>query len=1025
MTVLILHLSDIHIRGDKDPILKQGDRIAACTFAALPEAAAVFIAVTGDIAYSGDQTQYDAARGLFESIRKNIQAEKDLPVHFVMAPGNHDCDFSLSNAPRQLTLDAIREKPEKLDDDVIALGASVQGAYRAFSESFESPGETRVGDQLWTSHRFSVEGVELIFDSLNVSWCSNLHEAPGTLIFPVERYKNRRNDAADYRVVLMHHPLNWFSQTMYHPLRQLVRGLANVVVSGHEHVGGVGEDINAETGHSAYIEGCVLQGHHGLSDSSFNVAIFNLAEGTYQNTRYKWDGVARYLASEEGSWADFRTLPKKVRNEFEISSHFEQLLSDPGGIFGARGAPLALRDLYVYADVHAHQSNDERRVKIPLNTTIFHDSSRLEGGVLLTGEEKSGATSLLYMLFKHFHERGLVPIYLRGAELRTVSEREFDQAVAKAVESQYGLGSSARYAQIPKTKKLLLLDDFDDGPIRHGASRAKLLVMAASRFNRFLLTANDSFDFSGTIRPHTEGKLTDLEEFKLLPFGFAKRAELVKRWLVRTSSDGTLDEGQLLQRCDAAERVLNDVMAKNIVPSLPLYLLTLLQSYESGVQGGFEESGLSEYYDFLLKAGLESAQIPRNQWTGIIEYCAHLAWQLHATENKELSEDELRIFNERYSKEQVRVELSTRIASLVKARVLAQHGDFFRFRYHYIYYYLKGKYLSRKMNDLEVQAYVRKCCAHLYVRENANTVLFLAHHSFEDPLFLRCVVDAVEKPFSAYPAVEFTGRDTVEIRDFVKDLPALTYSGKSPEQARHEANRRRDELDDGSDGLADRKEDLEEDEFVAHLISLFKAVEILGQILKNQIERIPRNQRVDLLSKVMHGPLRAVTAYFNLFTTDQAAVLNELTDVLAKRKEAGTEEERKKMAQQLVAWLLQTSTAGFLLKAIVSTSSDALIDDIRAAAGTIGSPAARLIATGVKLDSPGRLPQREMEKLLDDFGSDFIAVRVLQMLTLRRLYMFKTDERDKQWLASKGVVTLPYQHAVEYKTRNTKLLGNA
>src|SRR5690606_17919091 len=120
-----------------------------------------------------------------------------------------------------------------------------------------------VGDQLWTSHRFSVEGVELIFDSLNVSWCSNLHEAPGTLIFPVERYKNRRNDAADYRVVLMHHPLNWFSQTMYHPLRQLVRGLANVVVSGHEHVGGVGEDINAETGHSAYIEGCVLQGHHG------------------------------------------------------------------------------------------------------------------------------------------------------------------------------------------------------------------------------------------------------------------------------------------------------------------------------------------------------------------------------------------------------------------------------------------------------------------------------------------------------------------------------------------------------------------------------------------------------------------------------------------------------------------------------------------------------------------------------------------------------------------------------------------
>jgi hypothetical protein len=94
--------------------------------------------------------------------------------------------------------------------------------------------------------------------------------------------------------------------------------------------------------------------------------------------------------------------------------------------------------------------------------------------------------------------------------------------------------------------------------------------------------------------------------------------------------------------------MLDSVMAKNIVPSLPLYLLTLLQSFESGVQGGFEDSGLGEYYDYLVKAGFETAQIPKTQWNSIIEYCSHLAWQMHATDHKELSQQELLEFNDRY-----------------------------------------------------------------------------------------------------------------------------------------------------------------------------------------------------------------------------------------------------------------------------------------------------------------------------------------------------------------------------------------
>jgi len=37
--------------------------------------------------------------------------------------------------------------------------------------------------------------------------------------------------------------------------------------------------------------------------------------------------------------------------------------------------------------------------------------------------------------------------------------------------------------------------------------------------------------------------------------------------------------------------------------------------------------------------------------------------------------------------------------------------------------------------------------------------------------------------------------------------------------------------------------------------------------------------------------------------------------------------------------------------------------------------------------------------------------------------MFRTEEADRQWLASKKIVDLQYQHAVEYKTRKSKMLA--
>jgi len=53
MKVLLVHLSDLHIQGDEDPILYRAEYISSAVRNVDYELAACFIVVSGDTAYSG------------------------------------------------------------------------------------------------------------------------------------------------------------------------------------------------------------------------------------------------------------------------------------------------------------------------------------------------------------------------------------------------------------------------------------------------------------------------------------------------------------------------------------------------------------------------------------------------------------------------------------------------------------------------------------------------------------------------------------------------------------------------------------------------------------------------------------------------------------------------------------------------------------------------------------------------------------------------------------------------------------
>ncbi|MBX3671246.1 MAG: metallophosphoesterase [Rhodocyclaceae bacterium] len=1018
MTAVILHLSDVHIKSVKDPILKRAKSIAACVFSSLPSASKVFIVVSGDIAFSGQADQYGLATTFFDEIRSAIVAEAEVPVSFVIVPGNHDCDFDKNNGARKMLINNIDESDDpEIDGSVIEICTSIQADFFAFRNALENNPDA-YGDALWRTARYEVEGKCFSFECLNVSWISKLKEEPGHLYFPVDHYKAKKSDSVDVRLVVLHHPLNWFSQTIYKPFRTFLRQTANIIISGHEHQANVGIVHDAESEKSAFVEGCVLQGEKDLSDSAFNVVVLDIDVGQFASTRYAWSGDM-YKPTEEGSWADYHDLPAKRANPFPIAESFLERLDDPGAFFKHPGQTnITLSDIFVYPDLRkVGNGEDKRRSFISAQRLLSPEVTA--DGALVEGEEKAGCTSLLFKLYRQYHGRGFVPVLICGKELRRTTDAEINSTIKHAVEVQYGKSYVEAFCQLPTTQKLLLIDNFDESSMKAADARVDLLCRIKKRFGHMVVTTGAMFEMREMLDGDASRQLLALQHYQLQPFGYILRSQLIERWF-SLGADGTVDEATFIARCDQAERLMDVVIAKTVVPSHPLYLLTLLQSIEAGRSGDFKESALGYYYQYLLTEAFQRSGVKPEKLTEIFQYSAHLAWEFHLHKKSELTKDELREFNDRFSKHWVTVDFSQRLDVLLAARVLCQVGDDYKFRYPYIYYYLKGQYLSQNLSDLDVRAYIGHCTQHLYVRDHANTVLFLAHHS-TDEFVLNSIAESLHGLFRAHAPVTFDG-DTGGIKRLIEDAPKLTYSGESPVEHRKRRNELQDQLDDGHDGLSEIEESAPELSLIAQMTMLFKTTEILGQVLKNQYAKIPRTRKVDLLEDLFNGPLRAIRDFYSYLEKNPDALVAEIDAALLRKGKVDKEEDQKAIARRVVASLVQFITFAFVLRAAQSANSDSLSQDVRDVVKRNPTLAFKLIELNIILDSPKAIPRQKLKQLHKDVEKDLVAARILQIMVLNRLYMFKTSEQDMQWLNGELTIDLGIQHAITYQEKRRRLV---
>ncbi len=1016
MKLGVLHLSDIHFRHQDDAARGYAPSIAKACYEIARRSDEFIIVVTGDIAFGGQEVEYTYAKKLFEQISELISNETAKKINIFLAPGNHDCILKPENEIRNTIIDNIVENQENNPSQAfVDLCTEPQKHYFSFEANLRLL-QPVFEDKLWKEYELEVGEDILRISSINAAWMSRIHEVAGQLVFPIQNYIEHLEAPCALRLGLIHHPLNWYCQQTYHPMRSALKTHCSAILSGHEHSIG-SEVISDRNGNTLMLEAPALQPHEANLQSQFTCFLFETESKIVYETRYRaTTSLPEQIDSELQHSFDTSAKCAKLN---KVHPEFIKILMDPGGNFThpIRGA-LNAEEIFVYPQLEENDSEVAKK-------TIFGDAivAGWETGkkILILADDEGGKTFLLRRYFTDIHNQGGLPLYIKSEEIKSVTEREIDKLIEQITAQQYVKPDEFKFAE--RAKKTILIDDIDriKGDLK---VQERLVEILQDRFITIVLTASSRFILNELVGSETSKHLIQYRSYKIRPFGHLLRNTLIKKWC-RLSDIKNL--GDFDRKVYGAETLVNGILGKSIVPAKPVYLLIFLQSKEQNEQGELQNSSFSYYYQYLITKSLKEVGYRTDDLDEIFSYLSQMAWHFKQKQRKEMSLIELRDFNTKFSNEFTSVDFDQRIDLLYQSKIIAKSGDYFRFTYAYIYYFFVGKYLSDNLHEEGVMQVVEQYCEQLSVRENANIIMFLTHHS-SDPRVINKISSTLDSCFPENKPLNLDG-DLDAINKLVESTANLVIKELNVDenQKTNKHNQDRYDSEEGDDEPAADHNPNGKNDGAKELISIstqinltIKTSEILANIVKNYYGSIKKDRKQQYVASIFDSSLRSLSKLFSEILEQPDRFVAEIEKELANSFPKMLQLERASQAKKFSFQLIGLITTSFIARTGNLVSSEKIREDVsRTVVGKEGN-AYRLIEVASCLTQPGHLPFDSLEKLSRDLKTNAFAFTVLQSLIYYHLHMFHTSDKDKQRLSSIAQISIQKSRLIDHKSRKTK-----
>jgi len=1030
MKVLLLHLSDIHLESEDDPVLQRAEKIVAAVRNIDYTIDQCVVVVSGDVAFSGQQEQLTEGWAFLMEVKDLLESEvgqsaSDAPVQFVAVPGNHDCDFSKERRARQILIDSILESPEEAEDDsVVEICTSPQDAFfedflAVLNSEDRRSHPSQYGERLYYEYKFEVEQGDvsklLRFRCCNTAWLSRLKEEQGELYFPQDAVTSGpEQQVADLDVSVFHHPYNWIEADSAGDFRERIESLSDIILTGHEHDGKRRTQEGESGERNQYIEAGALQVTGDPKQSSFNALLIDLEKQRQKFHRFAWNGsLYTPTATRKSEWEQFQMNRFREHKQFTTTGDTSDFLEDLGaGIEHPRAGALSLSDIFVYPDVR-DLSDDEENSRNVFSASKLSD--RIEEGeqILIVGDDKSGKTSLAKKLFKDVHKAGLVPIFLEGEEVHFPrSEEGLYDRMYEVFGDQYGDEQLETYRQLSTSSRAIIIDDYHKID-RSPSERSEILERLSKFADLLILTSDDLLADAENVvqaREHSSEGLSAFSSYHLEPFGNVLRDKLIEQWLLLDRTPHNRIAGvDLAHKVKELHRILNTIFGKNFVPSYPAYILPILHASETSIPVNTKASTHGYFYEILIRSTIARGRTQEG-FDVLYGYLSHFAYALFSRSTHEMGRDDFNQIHEEYeSRYDIDRNSQTMLDDLIESQVLQKQTERFSFKRSYFYYYFVAAYMADNIEKEGVREKISDLCRNLEIEENADILLFLAHLS-KNSFIIEQMLDAADELFSEVTPATLDN-DVDFFDDLRKEVEDVVYEERDPREARREMLEARDELDRFKESVPDASEgeleaieddDILHDEDVQDLRDIgvaLRTLRILGQILKNfpgTLESDPKFRVAKasyelgfrLLSYFLNGVRNTRDDFIQLIVDRAREDDEDDVDILEVREEA----------KNLVASICRLASFGIIKRTANAVGSTELSNTYQRVEDEIDTPIAKLVNTSLALDYTRQSPKSKVIDMGDEFEYKPLPLATLKRLVVQYLYLYPVKREDKQRL---------------------------
>jgi len=448
----------------------------------------------------------------------------------------------------------------------------------------------------------------------------------------------------------------------------------------------------------------------------------------------------------------------------------------------------------------------------------------------------------------------------------------------------------------------------------------------------------------------------------------------------------------------------------------------LLQTIEVNQKGVLVNAGLAQYYEFLIRQNLIDAKVRNDELDEVLSYLSYLAWEMHGLNKKIIQEQELSEFNTRFSNEVHKTSFVQRLAMLEKAKILLKKDDGYVFAYSYLSYFFIAKYLSEHLDeDQSLKDFVVRICNHLYIKENANIVLFLTHHSHS-----KWIVEEISSVLSELLSdVEPLNLETdvVLLNTWVSEKARVVID--TTDVLRNQKNMR-----ERDDNVAIYKEpeytkelsSIKELDQISQLNLLFKTSEILGQILKGRYGSIRKDAKAELIKELFEAPLRGINFFLSLVNSEPDALVQEISSRIQTKVATVDKEHADKVAKRFIFSAIGAVADSFLSRQGEIIGSPKLVDSIEQVAIENGGLTYNLVSVSTQLSYPNHVPMDKIKFLAEQLDKNYFGYKILQGLTARHMYMFSLPAPERHALAQAVGIDAHGQRDIEVRSGGAKKL---